>query len=86
MVKFSNLALICSVIWRKGSVFFQIDKKITYKCVDFSNTLEKYANFNHLLGVEVDENYNGVVIKNGQKYIQPKSVIRFCKCYQVIFE
>ena len=23
-----------------------------------------------LLGVEVDENYKGIVIKNGQKYIQ----------------
>ena len=65
--------------------FFQIDKKITNKYVDFSNPLEnrvfffwifKYiwknmnSNFHHLLGVEVDENYKGVVIKNGQKFIQ----------------
>ena len=50
--------------------FFQIDKKITNKCVDFSNTLEKYANFHHLLGVEVDETHKGIIIKNGQKYIQ----------------
>ncbi len=27
------------------------------------------SNFHHLLGVEVDETYKGIVIKNGQKFI-----------------
>jgi hypothetical protein len=28
------------------------------------------SNFHHLLGVKVDENYKGIVIKNGKKFIQ----------------